>query len=79
MVGHDDEGVQQEPPLLAIVEDGSLKQFGVCRYLEKTVALRRNGGDEIRACFLRCECHVGSINEEPAAKASYIAGLRSGA
>ena len=79
MVRHDDECVQEEPPLLAIVKDGLLEQFRGGRDLKKTVALRRYSGDKIRSSFLRCESHIGSINEMPAAKATSIAGSHSGA
>jgi len=78
MFRHDDECVQEEPILAAIFEDGSLKELGVCRYLKKAAALRRYCGHEIGSSFLRCHSHLRSINEWPAAKADYIAILRSG-
>jgi hypothetical protein len=40
--------------------------------------LRRYCGHEIGSSFLRCHSHLRSINEWPAAKADYIAILRSG-
>ena len=79
MVRHDDVRVQEESPLAAIVEDGSLKQFRRGRDLKKAAPLRRNGGDKVRTSFLRCESHVGSINEEPVAKANFIECLIPGA
>ena len=79
MVGHDDECVQEESSLAAIVEDGSLKQFRCGRDLKETAALRSYGGDKIRTSFLWREPHLGSINERPAAKATLLRSLHSGA
>ena len=79
MFRHDDESVQEEPFLAAIFEDGSLKELRVCRYLKKSAPLRRYCGHEIGTSFLRRQSHMRSINEWPAAKADYIAILRSGA
>ena len=79
MVRHDDECVQKEPSLAAIVKDGLLKQFRGGGDLKKAVALRGYGGDKVRSSFLRCESHIGSINEMPVAKATFIAHLHSGA
>ena len=70
MVGHDDECMQEESSLAAIVEDGSLKQFRRGRDLKEAAALRGHGGNEIRPGFLWRESHRGSINERPAAKAA---------
>jgi TnpA family transposase len=69
MVGHDDEGMQEESSLAAIVEYGSLKQFRRRCDLEKAAALRRDRGDQIRTSFLWGQAHVSMINERPVAKA----------
>ena len=61
VVGHDDEGVQEESVLGVVVEDGGLQEFGVGSDLEETAALRGYGGDEVRAGFLRGETHVGRL------------------
>ena len=79
VVRHDDECVQKEPSLAAIVEDGFLKQFRGGGDLKETTALRCYSGDKIGSSFLRRESHMGSINERPVAKASFIAGSYSGA
>lgn len=76
---HDDECVQEESSLAAIFEDGSLKELRVGRHLKKAAALRRYSGHEVGAGFLRCQSHMRSISERPAAKAASIANLRSGA
>ena len=60
-------------------EDGSLKQLRVVRYLKQAAALCRYYGDEVGSSFLRCESHLKSISERPAAKAALIANLSSGA
>ena len=78
MVRHDDERMHKESPLAAVVEDGSQKQFRCGRDLKKAAAFGRHSGDQIRASFLRSELHLSSINERPAAKATYLAGLHSG-
>jgi len=79
MVRHDDESVQEEFLLTAIVEDGSLKQFRRGRDLKKAATLRGHGCDEIRPGFLWRKPHLSSINERPVAKANFIASLNSGA
>ena len=79
MVRHDDEPVQKKPSLAAIVEDCLLKQFRGGRDLEKIMALRCYSGNQIRSSFLRSESHIGSINEMPVAKATFIEALYSGA
>jgi len=76
---HDDECVQEESSLVAIFEDGSLKELRVGRHLKKAAALRRYCGHEVGARFLRCQSHMRSISERPAAKAGSIASLLSGA
>ena len=53
VVGHDHVCVQEEFALAAVVEDGALKQCGVGGDLEETSALCGDGGDEVRAGFLR--------------------------
>jgi len=79
VVRHNDERVQKEFPLTTIVENRLLKEFRRRSYLEKATALRGHGGDEIRAGFLRCQPHVGSINGGPVAKANLIASEVPGA
>ena len=79
MIRHDDERVQKESSLASIVEDGSLKQFRGGGHPEEAAALRRDCGDKIRTSFLRCESHIGRINEKPVAKATFISGLLPGA
>jgi hypothetical protein len=79
MVRHDDQRVQLEPPLTAIVEDGSKQQLRGSRDLEKTATLRRHSGDEIRPRFLWRSPRWSSRNERPAAKAALAASLNSGA
>jgi hypothetical protein len=79
MVRHDDERMQEEFPLAAIVEDRSLQQFRRGRDLKKAAALRRHSCDEIRPGFLGREPHLSSINERPVAKATFIASQHSGA
>jgi len=78
MVRHDDECVQKEPSLAAIVEDGLQKQFRGGRDLKKAVALRGHSGDKIRSSFLRRESHIGSINEMPVAKATLLRAFIQG-
>jgi hypothetical protein len=41
--------------------------------------LRRDCGDKVGSSFLRRKSHLGRINQMPAAKASRIEGLQSGA
>jgi len=79
MVGHDDERVQKKLPLIAVAEDGLLKQFCRGRDLEEAAALRRHSGDQIRSGFLWRELHLSSKNERPVAKATFFASLSSGA
>ncbi len=52
MVGHDYVCVQKEFALRTIVLDGRLQKFGVAGDLEEPTALRGDGSDEIRSCFL---------------------------
>lgn len=70
MIGQDDVCVELESTLVTVVEDRFLEQFGVGGDLEEAAALRGDGGDKIRACFLRRQAHVGRIIERPAAKAA---------
>ncbi len=77
MIRHDDERVQEEFSLAAVAEDCSLKKFRRGRDLKKAATFGRHSGDQIRPSFLWRESHLGSINEKPVAKATYIAGLRS--
>ena len=79
VIRHDDERVQKESSLASIVEDGSLKQFRGGGHPEEAAALRRDCGDKIRTSFLRCESHIGRINERPVAKATFNAEFYSGA
>ena len=79
VIRHDDECMQKEPSLCAIVEDGSLKQFRGGRDLKQSAALRGHSGNEIGTSFLWREPHVGSIYEMPVAKATLIAGWLLGA
>jgi len=79
VVRHDDERVQEILRLPAIVEDGLLEQLGSGRDLKKSAALRGHGGDKVCPRFLWCKPHIGSITEEPAAKAAPFEGLVSGA
>ena len=79
MFRHDDERVQKESSLAAIVEDGSLKEFRVGRHLKQAVTLRRHCGHKVGASFLWCQLHQRSITERPAAKAVEIVKLPSGA
>lgn len=77
MVGHDDECMQEEFSLAAIVEDGPLKQLRRYRDLKKAAALRSYSGYQIRPGFLWCESHPDRINERPVAEAAPLASLRS--
>lgn len=72
VIRHDDPGMEEKSPLMAIVEDRSLEQFRRGRDLKKTAALRRYRGDEIRPGFLRSPFHGGRIHEKPAAKADFF-------
>jgi hypothetical protein len=79
VIWHDDERVQEEFPLAAVVEDSSLKQLRCGRDLEKPAAFGRDSGYEIRPSLLRCKPHFGSIDERPVAKATSFASSKSGA
>jgi len=70
MIWHEDERVQQEFSLAALVEDGLLKQFRSGSHLKKAAAFSRHGGHEIRTSFLWREPRVVSRDERPAAKAT---------
>jgi hypothetical protein len=65
----EDKCVQKKSSLAATFEDGSLKELCVGRDLEKAAALRRHCGHEVGTRFLRCQSHLRSIDERPAAKA----------
>ena len=52
MIGHENEGVQEEFSLSTIVEDGLLQQFCRGRDLEEAAALRGHGGDEVSSGLL---------------------------
>lgn len=79
MVRHDDERVQEEFALCAVVENRSHKQFSRRSDLEEAATLRRHGGDKVGPRFLWRKPHLGSITERPAAKAALIEGPVSGA
>jgi len=78
MVRHDDESVQEELSLTAIIEDGSLGQFRRGRDLKEAAALCGRGGCKIGPSFLWREPHLSSINERPVAEATPIPSLCSG-
>jgi len=79
MFRHDNEGMQEELSLTAIVEDGMLQQLRCSRDLKKVMALGRHSGNKVSSGFLSSETHLNSINERPVAKATYFASLYSGA
>ena len=79
MVRHDDEGVQEEFSLAAVVEDGSLQQFHRGRDLKKAAAFGRHSGNHVSSSFLRCEVHLSNIDERPVAKATILCSQLSGA
>jgi hypothetical protein len=79
MVRHDDEGVQEEFSLAAVVEDGSLQQFRCGRDLKKAAAFGRHSGNHVGSSFLRREVHLSNIDERPAAKATFLCSQLSGA
>lgn len=79
MVGHDDERVQQESSLAAVVEDRLLKQLRRGRDLKKAAAFGCHSSDQVGPSFLRRAPHLGSIDEKPVAKAISIGSLHSGA
>ncbi len=69
MIGHDDECMQQETALIAVVEKCRLQQFSISRDLKKPPPARGYTGHEVRADFLRSKVHGGSVLQRPAAKA----------
>jgi hypothetical protein len=73
MIGHQNEGMQEELPLFTVVEDGFLQQFGRGRDLEEAVALRGHGGHEVGSGFLGRHPHLDRIDEVPVAKATVVA------
>lgn len=79
MVGHDDEGMQKEAILGAVVEEGLLQQFGICRDLGHATSLGGNSCDKKGACFLRRKSHGKRIRKKSAAKAAVSFCLVSGA
>jgi hypothetical protein len=79
MVRHDDECVQEELSLGAVVEDGFHEEFRRGCDLKEAAAFGCHSGDQICPSLLGGESHVGSISEKPVAKATLIASLRSGA
>jgi hypothetical protein len=70
MVRHDDESVQEELPVTAIVENSLLQQLRRSRNLKKAAALGRHSGNQIRPGFLGREPHLSRIDERPVAKAT---------
>jgi hypothetical protein len=70
MVRHDDERVQEELSMTAIVENGLLQQFCCGRDLEEAAALRGHSSHEVGPGFLGSDLHWASIDEEPVAKAT---------
>ena len=68
MIWHDDVRMQEELPLIAIVEEGLLKQLPCGRDLKKAAALSRHCRNQVRAGFLRREPHASSINQRPRPK-----------
>jgi len=57
VVRHDDECVQREPLLIAIVKQCVYEKVGVGFDLKRAAAVRSYRGDEVCAGFLRCSDH----------------------
>ena len=78
MLWHDNECVEEEFPLAAIVEQGSLQQLRRARDLKDAATFGCYSRHQVGASFLGREAHRNSIIEMPVAKATLFSGRIQG-